>query len=250
MAAKGGGNIRSTSIDGVKLYSLSGQRFLATLASSQEAQSPSQRQRFFINQQLDYLKRVDLIQDLGFETATTKLKVTPDGDYAIASVKMFELRELSLEFGRHLVSEIINFQGENTTSIEPNCGAINDICVFNESGLMLLALDSSQLPAYFVPALGPAPKWYSQRLWWILLHMMNTERDSRKRRWRLSKPHIQKRLAKVNRLLATRLHFAGESEMENMDDTVAQKKSKKNRGLTSEILRDTRFAAMFENKDF
>ncbi|RZS19589.1 hypothetical protein BHM03_00052007 [Ensete ventricosum] len=51
--------------------------------------------------------------------------------------------------------------GENMTSIEPNSGAINDICVFNESGLMLLALDSSQIPAYFVPALGPAPKWCS-----------------------------------------------------------------------------------------
>lgn len=59
---------------------------------------------------------------------------------------------------------------------------------------------------------------------------------------------IQKRLPKVNRLLAARLHIAEESEMENMDDTVGKKKSKKNRRLTSDILRDTRFAAMFENK--
>ncbi|KAH9621055.1 hypothetical protein KSS87_011836 [Heliosperma pusillum] len=48
---------------------------------------------------------------------------------------------------------------EGVTSIEPTGGKINDICVFNESGLMLLALDSSQIPSYFVPALGPAPKW-------------------------------------------------------------------------------------------
>ncbi|RZR73552.1 hypothetical protein BHM03_00025620 [Ensete ventricosum] len=104
--------------------------------------------------------------------------------------------------------------------------------------------------------------------------MMNTERNRRKRRWRLSEPHdllsllwfaflllyvhlvkdscsvlqIQKSLPKVNRLLAACLHIAEESEMETMDDTVAKKKSKKNRGLTSEILRDTCFAAMFENK--
>ncbi|GAV56912.1 NUC153 domain-containing protein [Cephalotus follicularis] len=51
--------------------------------------------------------------------------------------------------------------GEGMTSIEPTAGAINDICVFNDSGLMLLALDSSQIPSYFIPALGPAPKWCS-----------------------------------------------------------------------------------------
>ena len=34
---------------------------------------------------LGYLQRVDLIQDLRFETATTKIKVTPDGDYVVAS---------------------------------------------------------------------------------------------------------------------------------------------------------------------
>lgn len=47
------------------------------------------------------------------------------------------------------------------TSIEPTAGTINDICVFPESGLMLLALDCSQIPSYFIPALGTAPKWCS-----------------------------------------------------------------------------------------
>ncbi|KAL0290856.1 UNVERIFIED_CONTAM: Nucleolar protein 10 [Sesamum angustifolium] len=51
--------------------------------------------------------------------------------------------------------------GEGLTSIEPSAGKINDMCVFKESGLILLALDSSQIPSYFIPALGPAPKWCS-----------------------------------------------------------------------------------------
>ena len=51
-------------------------------------------------------------------------------------------------------------QGDGMTSIEPT-GTINDICVFSDSGLMLLALDGSQIPSYFIPALGPAPKWCS-----------------------------------------------------------------------------------------
>lgn len=34
---------------------------------------------------LDYMQRVELIQDLKFETATTKIKETPDGQFLIAS---------------------------------------------------------------------------------------------------------------------------------------------------------------------
>lgn len=61
---------------------------------------------------------------------------------------------------------------------------------------------------------------------------------------------IQKRLPKVNRLLAARLHQEEEEEeeMANTDDIGAKKKSKKNKGLNTEILRDTRFAAIFEDK--
>ncbi|CAL9147849.1 unnamed protein product, partial [Musa hybrid cultivar] len=117
MAAKGGGNIGSTSIDGVNLFSLSGQRFVSTWLPPKKLRA--------LRKDKDYLQRVDLIQDLRFETATTKLKVTPDGDYVIASsiyspqVKMFELRELSLKFVRHLVSEIINFQSQDTYHTAP-----------------------------------------------------------------------------------------------------------------------------------
>lgn len=45
------------------------------------------------------------------------------------------------------------------SSIEPTGGRINDICVFKDTGLILLALDNSQIPSYFLPALGSAPKW-------------------------------------------------------------------------------------------
>ncbi|XP_031281010.1 nucleolar protein 10-like [Pistacia vera] len=50
-------------------------------------------------------------------------------------------------------------QGEGRTPIEPSGGKINDICVFKDSGLVLLALASSQVPAYFIPDLGTSPKW-------------------------------------------------------------------------------------------
>lgn len=45
------------------------------------------------------------------------------------------------------------------TSIEPTAGRINGICAYSRSGLIFLALDCSLIPSYFIPALGPAPKW-------------------------------------------------------------------------------------------
>ena len=48
-----------------------------------------------------------------------------------------------------------------TTHMSLSGGEINDICVFPGSGLMLLALNSSLIPSYFIPELGPAPKWCS-----------------------------------------------------------------------------------------
>jgi hypothetical protein len=34
---------------------------------------------------VEYQRRLELIHDLRFETATTRIKVTPDGQYVIAS---------------------------------------------------------------------------------------------------------------------------------------------------------------------
>ncbi|GFY84659.1 embryo sac development arrest 7 [Actinidia rufa] len=104
-----GGNLKSTSINGVKMYTVSGQnRSVATWLPPKKLRA--------LRKDKDYMQRVDLLQDLRFETATSRIKATPDGEYLIASgiyppqVKVYELRELSLKFERHLISEIINFQ--------------------------------------------------------------------------------------------------------------------------------------------
>ncbi|KAI4966438.1 hypothetical protein ZWY2020_040843 [Hordeum vulgare] len=348
MAAKGGsgggaGTLKSTSINGVKLYSVTGKNYVAPWVLAKKKRS--------LRKDAEYQRRLELIHDLRFETATTRIKVTPDGQYVIASgiyppqMKVFELKELSMKFERHMISEIIDFEvlgddysklafcvlivlmgrdlaydcwscdllcaasssdlyrinleqgrflasltsqspainvvtrsmihglvacggedgavecfdmrrkssvgrinttsssedvdqevtslqfdenqgyllavgssigkvsiydirmssplrvkdhmygspilnikwhqtlnstepklitadkhivrvwdpntGNNMTSIEPDNGSINDVCIFPNSGLMLLALDNSQIPAHFIPALGPAPKWCS-----------------------------------------------------------------------------------------
>ncbi|XP_027175939.1 nucleolar protein 10 [Coffea eugenioides] len=514
MANQGGGTLKSTSINGVKMYTVTGQhRSLATWLPPKKLRA--------LRKDKDYMQRVDLIQDLRFETATSRIKATSDGEYLIASgiyppqVKVYELRELSLKFERHLVSEIVNFEvlsddyskiaflcadrsvclhakygshytlriprmgrdmaydcwscdlicaasspdvyrinleqgrflsslntqspalnvvsrsmvhglvacggedgavecfdtrarssvgrinavaaagdidqevtaiqfdcdggylmgvgssagkvliydlrssypvrikdhmygspilsikwhktlnsdkpklitadkhivriwdpetGEGMTSIEPTAGKINDLCVFGGSGLMLLALDNSQIPSYFVPALGPAPKWcsYLENLTEELeenaqttiyddfkfltkedlakLNLTNLigtnllraymhgyfidyrlykkaqaladpfayesyiERRKKEKleAERASRITIKRKLPKVNRGLAARLleDEDAENEGRDIDNGDTKKTSKKKKGLTSEVMKDDRFAAMFENKDF
>lgn len=48
--------------------------------------------------------------------------------------------------------------GAAFTSVEPEAD-INDVCIWPGSGLVLLATESKRLAPFFVPALGPAPRW-------------------------------------------------------------------------------------------
>jgi hypothetical protein len=55
----------------------------------------------------------------------------------------------------------IGMQGNGMTSIEAPVGEINDVCVVRKSGLIFMALDSPRIPSFFIPSLGPAPRWCS-----------------------------------------------------------------------------------------
>ncbi|KAJ1931437.1 Small ribosomal subunit biogenesis, partial [Linderina macrospora] len=48
--------------------------------------------------------------------------------------------------------------GKPFTSIEPP-NDINDVCVVPNSGLMFVANEGMEIQSYFVPQLGPAPRW-------------------------------------------------------------------------------------------
>ncbi|XP_065877799.1 uncharacterized protein [Euphorbia lathyris] len=103
------GSMKAISINGVKMYSItSQQRSVPTWLAPKKQRA--------LRKDKNYQQRVELIQDLRFETATSKIKVTPDGEYVIASgiyppqVKVYELRDLSMKFERHLDAEIIDFQ--------------------------------------------------------------------------------------------------------------------------------------------
>ena len=50
--------------------------------------------------------------------------------------------------------------GSNYTSVEPGV-EINDVCVWDGTGLMVAALERRALGCYFAPSLGAAPRWCS-----------------------------------------------------------------------------------------
>jgi len=54
-------------------------------------------------------------------------------------------------------------EGKPYTSIQSpqNTGKINDMCIWPGSGLIMLAMESPVINTFFVPSLGPAPKWCS-----------------------------------------------------------------------------------------
>lgn len=50
--------------------------------------------------------------------------------------------------------------GKHFTSIEPETD-INDVCLVENSGLLFTAQEGIQMGAYYIPQLGPAPRWAS-----------------------------------------------------------------------------------------
>ncbi|GAU42504.1 hypothetical protein TSUD_101180 [Trifolium subterraneum] len=152
--------------------------------------------------------------------------------------------------------------GEGLTSIEPTTGAINDVCTFPGSGLILLALDSSQIPSYFIPSLGPAPKWCSSLENFTAKALADPfefeeyfEQHKREKleKERESRITIKRKLPKVNRGLASRLLETEDTENEKRDaveDDKTKKKSNKKKGISMQDLEDDRFKAIFTNKEF
>ena len=73
------------------------------------------KKQISLKQNQEYKKRIELIQGFEFPTACTRVRVSPDLDYIIATgvymptIKLFELRELSLKCLRGCDSEIIDF---------------------------------------------------------------------------------------------------------------------------------------------
>ncbi|CAF2059077.1 unnamed protein product [Brassica napus] len=114
-----GDKVKSTSINGVKLYHVSCAPNVATWLNPKKQRA--------LRKNPHYMQRVELIQDFKFGNATTRIKATPDGEYLIASgtypsqVKVYELGQLGLKFERHLDSAIVDFEVNISLLLHPFC---------------------------------------------------------------------------------------------------------------------------------
>mmetsp|Transcript_20232 Transcript_20232/g.60959 ORF Transcript_20232/g.60959 Transcript_20232/m.60959 type:complete len:537 (-) Transcript_20232:58-1668(-) len=98
-----------TQFNDVKVYNLSAGKSLPQFVEE------AQKKRRSLRYNEEFRRRLDLIQDFEFGIASTRVRVSPDGEFIAASgiyppeVKIFEARELGLKCARGLDSEVVDF---------------------------------------------------------------------------------------------------------------------------------------------
>uniref|UniRef100_A0A2R5LEN2 Putative nucleolar protein 10 n=1 Tax=Ornithodoros turicata TaxID=34597 RepID=A0A2R5LEN2_9ACAR len=245
-------------------------------------------------------------QSLLFDIRSDKPLLVKDHFYGlpIKRLRFHPEADIVLSMDSKVVKLWDRVSGKAFTSITAPAD-LNDLCLVGNSGLMFLANEDTKMLSYFIPSLGPAPKWCSfldnlteeleethhdttyddykfltrQELEGLGLgHLIGTNLlraymhgyfidirlyhkakalvqpfsyDEYKKKKiketieaaRVNRVKSASKLPAVNRSLAQKLQEAEEFEPDNAKQ---KKKAKSATGL----LHDTRFKAMFENKDF
>eukprot|EP01132_Coremiostelium_polycephalum_P002590 gene2590-3210_t len=94
--------------NGVKIYNVSAGKSLPEWLS--------EKKRSELKKDLEFRQRVELIQDFQFESASQRVKISPDGQYLMATgiyppqFKIFELSQLSNKVTRNLDCQIVQFE--------------------------------------------------------------------------------------------------------------------------------------------
>lgn len=70
-----------------------------------------------------------------------------------------ENSEKNILFSNKKQIKVCDGQGKFFTSIEPDHNINMFTTVGNDSGLILAAMEDPKIGCFFVPQLGPAPKW-------------------------------------------------------------------------------------------
>ena len=102
--------LKSTSASDVSVYQVSG----TNVARSLPDWVAKKRKRQLKND-MEYQNRVELIQDFEFSEASNKIKVTKDGQFAMATgtykpqIHVYDFANLSLKFDRHTDAENVDF---------------------------------------------------------------------------------------------------------------------------------------------
>ncbi|CAE7304872.1 nol10, partial [Symbiodinium sp. KB8] len=97
-----------TALNGVKVYNLAaGKKLPAWL--------PEQKRRALLKEDEGYARRIQLLQDFDFSTASQDIKMSSDGLYICAcgvyppQVKVYDVQDLGMKFERHMDAEVVAF---------------------------------------------------------------------------------------------------------------------------------------------
>ncbi|CAN3483919.1 ribosome biogenesis protein Enp2p [Diutina catenulata] len=102
--------LKSTTAGDISVYQISG----TNVARSLPDWIAKKRKRD-LKHDVDYRNRVDLLQDFEFSEASNRIRVTPDGQFAMATgtykpqIHVYDFENLSLKFERHTDAENVDF---------------------------------------------------------------------------------------------------------------------------------------------
>lgn len=102
--------LKSTSAGNVSVYQVSG-----TNVSRSLPDWIAKKRKRALKNDIDYQNRIELIQDFEFSEASNKIKVSPDGQFAMATgtykpqIHVYDFANLSLKFDRHTDCENVDF---------------------------------------------------------------------------------------------------------------------------------------------
>ncbi|CUM65049.1 uncharacterized protein PRCAT00002669001 [Priceomyces carsonii] len=102
--------LKSTSAGNVSVYQVSG-----TNSSRSLPDWIAKKRKRALKNDIEYQNRIELIQDFEFSEASNKIKVSPDGQFAMATgtykpqIHVYDFANLSLKFDRHTDAENIDF---------------------------------------------------------------------------------------------------------------------------------------------
>lgn len=102
--------LKSTSAGNVSVYQVSG-----TNVSRSLPDWIAKKRKRALKNDIEYQNRIELIQDFEFSEASNKIKVSPDGQFAMATgtykpqIHVYDFANLSLKFDRHTDCENVDF---------------------------------------------------------------------------------------------------------------------------------------------
>ncbi|MEJ1287315.1 nucleolar protein 10 [Cricetulus griseus] len=194
-------------------------------------------------------------QVLLYDLRSDKPLLVKDHQYGlpIKSVHFQDSLDLVLSSDSRIVKMWNRNSGKIFTSLEPEHD-LNDVCLYPNSGMLLTANEAPKMGIYYIPVLGPAPRWCSflDNLTEELEenpestvyddYKFVTKKDLENLVSQCIIFPLYQKLPKVNKELALKLI---EEEEEKQKATL----KKKVKSLPN-ILTDDRFKVMFENPDF